>query len=234
MSAHLTTSSSLLDAARSAIGLWDTVVGLVERLAPDDWSRPTPERDVDVRGLVVHLTTTGIPHPRGTSSETLVAQLADARDAQARRLLDLATAATAAERAGDVHSRERRLLGASCVDMLVHTHDLAAATGAEMDLEDTPATVEACRYLLPMASQLMCGATGPTDPSGVRLEVIGLGTVPPSSTGVDDRDVVTTTPAALVLLLSARADVDGWRRRGLLSWTGPHGAAFVRQARLLA
>jgi hypothetical protein len=228
-------TTPMRDAARSVRQLWDDVIELSEQLRGDDWLRPTPDRDLDVCALVVHLAGA----TPTTSTAVLLEQLRAARDAQAVRLAGLSVAADEAWRAGVETTRDQRLLRASCLDMFVHAHDLATALGHEPGLDNTPAAIEACRYLMPLVEHLLTTRVtgtmdGPADAAAgrsVRLEVPGVGRAPTGSPGAD---VVATTPAALVLLLSGRADPDEWRRRGAVTWSGPMGEAFVRRARLFS
>jgi hypothetical protein len=223
-------ATPMKDAASSVIRLWDGVIERAEQLDGDDWLRPTPERDMDVRALVVHLTTTLSPAAARGATTILLEQLRATRDAQAVRLSRLAEEADEARQAGAQTTRGQRLLRASCLDMFVHAHDLSVALGHEPHLDDSAAATEACRYLMPMVGHLLTGDVGLAPASSVRLDVAGL--EPPSAQ--PGTDVVTATPAALVLLLSGRGDADEWRERGALSWSGPTADAFVRRARLFS
>lgn len=225
METRSTLASPMRAAASAVIQLWDGVVERAEQLQGDDWLRPTPDRDMDVRALVVHLTTTPPAHPPA-SSASLLEQLRATRDAQAVRLSGLAEAADEAWRAGAETTRDHRLLRASALDMFVHAHDLSTALGHEPDLDDSAVAMESCHYLLPMLGHLLPTREGDL---AVRFDVPGVSSAAHGDAGAD---VVTATPAALVLLLSGRGDADEWRRRGALTWSGPAGEAFVRQARL--
>lgn len=224
-------TTSLTEVTLELGRLWDGLVVRAEALQDEDWSLPTQDRDMDVRDLVVHLATTGAARasPRGTAG--LLRELRETRDQARSRLVSLASTAEAA--AGLEGNRDRRLLGAHCLDLVVHCHDLAAAVGERLDLVDSPAAAEACRYVLPMAERLLARRAGNGLAAAPRLEVGRSVTGGPGTPWPGQEEaVVTATPAALVLLLSGRSDPDEWRRRGALTWSGEAAESFVRRVRL--
>ena len=56
------------------------------------------------------------------------------------------------------------MLGAQCLDMCLHVHDLTAALGAPADLRDHEAAArEACRLVLRVLPRLLVAAVGADD-----------------------------------------------------------------------
>jgi uncharacterized protein (TIGR03083 family) len=220
--------------AQSVLSLWDRVIALAEQAGATDWARPTPDPEMTVRDVVSHVAAgTAVPGGRAGTPEQLVAGLRLARAAHAERL---AADAAAAHGPGHVH----HAVGASCLDLYVHAHDLSTALGLPVDLEeDSPAVRAACRYLLHLAPRLLALRAGAQAGDTLR---VGLGGAETELTvggaelwrpdGADGS--VTATPAALVLLLAGRGDPGQWRARGALDWSGSSGEAFVRKARLYA
>jgi hypothetical protein len=152
------------------------------------------------------------------------------RDEQAARIEYLAETADNSSAAGVRNCRASRLLRASCLDMLVHSHDFAVALGEPFELDASPVVTEAARYLLPMAHHLAQQVGDPVDQDQVNLEVVDLEQV--SAIRTTSANTVRLTSAALVLLLSGRGQPEDWKRAGALSWSGPKAETFVRQARL--
>lgn len=230
------------DAAKAVEDLWDRVVALAERIGPAEWSRPTPCPDLDVKGVVAHVATTPGPGVRaGATPERLVAELRAARAREAARVAALTGADTTGR--GDGASTER-VLGAACLDLWVHAHDLSVALGEPVDLdEDSPAVAEACRYLLRFTPQLFAARSGADD--GAALQIALRGPVDHDA-ALEVRDArgrwrngaagaahaVSATPAAFILLLSGRGEPEQWRGLGALEWSGDGGEAFVHSARL--
>src|ERR1700761_5947959 len=128
------------DAARSLLDLWNGVAGTVAALVPADLARSTPDPATDVGALGAHLA--GPPGPG-----SLAARVTAARDDAARRL--------AGRTAGD------RVLGAHCLALWVHAHDLAAALpagpspGRADPARHTPVAVEAARLVADLAPRLV-------------------------------------------------------------------------------
>ncbi|HEY0485298.1 MAG TPA: maleylpyruvate isomerase N-terminal domain-containing protein [Mycobacteriales bacterium] len=227
----------MTDSVRAVLPLWDRVIALAEQVSPADWSRPTPDPGLDVRGVVSHVAVA----PPTRSPAQLLEELHRAREAYLAHL-------AAAERHlhGHAHGHHRhhghdRALGAACLDLYVHSHDLASALGVPVDLEEDSAAVrEAYRYVLDLAPKLFTVRAGARAGDTLRLGVPGgheeVAALPsrhgdgrPATDGT-----VTATPAALVLLLAGRGDPGLWRARGALEWSGESGEAFVARARLLA
>jgi hypothetical protein len=214
------------DATRALLGLWDVADANVRSLAPDDWGRPLPGAGAgpaDVAELAIHLTGVHYAGP-----ETLRAALGAARHRALTQLAD--------RRAGDP------VLGAQCLDMCLHVHDLTAALGAPADLRDhEPAAREACRLVLRVLPRLLVAAVGAGDAT-LRLAVragddravhVTHGTVVPGGTD-GGADAVEIDPGGLLLLLTGRRDAESLRAAGALDWSGPAADAFVHRARLLA
>jgi hypothetical protein len=220
------------DPAGSAAGLWDRVVALAERLEPADWSRPTPDADLTVRDVVEHVAGPSAPGP----GASLLVRLRRAREMGVAVGIEPARGST---RNGPSHL----VLGAACLDLYVHLHDLTMATDAPVDLEERSAEVEdASRQALRYAPYLFAAA-GAADGQTLSLRLQGVpaldaGLAVRGGRGVwvpgEDRadGVVTATPAALILLLAGRADPRALRRRGTLEWSGAAGDTFVHRARL--
>jgi hypothetical protein len=214
----------MADETRPVLELWDRVIDLAEQARPADWSRPTPDPDMSVRDVVVHVAA-GAPL-LGRSPAELLDGLRLAREAYVAR--------TVATPQGDP-GRDERALGASCLDLYVHAHDVASALGVPVDLdEDSPAVRAAAEYLLRLAPRLFELRAGARHGDAVRL---GLGDEE-TTAGLwhpgGAEGVVTATPAAFVLLLAGRGDPGQWRARGALDWSGAAGEAFVQRARLYA
>ncbi|HWN29715.1 MAG TPA: hypothetical protein VNP37_22315 [Actinomycetospora sp.] len=214
------------DATRALLGLWDVADENVRALAPGDWARPLPGAGTgpaDVAELAIHLTGVHYAGP-----ETLRAALGAARHRALTQLADRAV--------GDP------VLGAQCLDMCLHVHDLTAALGAPADLRDhEPAAREACRLVLRVLPRLLVAAVGAGDAT-LRLAVragddravhVTHGAVVPSGTD-EAADAVEIDPGGLLLLLTGRRDAESLRAAGALDWSGPVADAFVHRARLLA
>lgn len=214
------------DATRALLGLWDVADETVRSLAPGDWARPLPGAGAgpaDVAELAIHLTGVHYAGP-----ETLRGALGAARHRTLTQLADRA--------AGDP------VLGAQCLDMCLHVHDLTAALGAPADLRDhEPAAREACRLVLRVLPRLLVAAVGAGDAT-LRLAVragddravhVTHGAVVPGGTD-EAADAVEIDPGGLLLLLTGRRDAESLRAAGALHWSGPVADAFVHRARLLA
>ena len=214
------------DATRALMGLWDVAGENVRGLGAEDWARPLPGAGVgpaDVAELAVHLTGVHYAGP-----ETLREAVAAARHRAETQL--------AGRTSGDP------VLGAQCLDMCLHVHDLTAALGAPADLRDhEPAAREACRLVLRVLPRLLVAAVG-ADDATLRVAVrlgddravhVTHGTVVPGRAG-DTADAVEIDPGGLLLLLAGRRDAESLRAAGALDWSGPVADAFVHRARLLA
>lgn len=214
------------DATRDLLGLWDMTDEVIGDLEPEDWNRPLPwsgDGPADVAELAIHLT--GV-HYAGPD------QLRAAIGAARHRALSQLDGRTA----GDP------VLGAQCLDMCLHVHDLTAAVGAPADLRDhQPAAREACRLVLRVLPRLLVAAVGGDDATlrvAVRLGDdravhVTHGAVVPGRPG-DATDDVEIDPGGLLLLLAGRQDAESLREAGALHWSGPAAEAFVHRARLLA
>jgi hypothetical protein len=217
---------------QAVLSLWDRVIDLAERAGATDWARPTPDPEMTVRDVVSHVAS-GTATGRTGTPEQLVQGLRLARAAHAERL---AADAAAAHGPGHVH----HAVGASCLDLYVHAHDLSTALGVPVDLdEDSPAVREAAHYLLHLAPRLLALRAGARAGDTLRVGLPGDETQ--LTVGREElwrpdgaEGSVTATPAALVLLLAGRGDPGHWRARGALDWSGPSGEAFVQKARLYA
>lgn len=217
------------DATRSVLDLWDATDAVVGRLRPEDWSRPLALPGMDVFDLTVHLAGVHYAGP-----ERLREAMGAARARVAAQLADRIS--------GD------RVLGAQCLDMCLHAHDLGRAVGHPVDLADhAPAALEACRLIVDVAPRLLVAATGARD-STVRLRVRGDGVAPdvertihvadghlvPASATAGTADVVDIDPVALLLLLSGRRGAETLRDEGSAHWSGDAADCFVHEARLLS
>ena len=237
-----TARSSAADS--SLLELWDRLVSTAERLEPGDWARPTPDPGMLVRDLVGHVAAGATPRAPGPGGPAeLLERLKAAREAMVGRALG--AAGTGAADPGDAalavagHGTvplARRLLGAACLDLYVHSHDLGASLGAGADLEeDSVALAEACGYLLRLAPRLLVRSGGRAD---LRIAVAGLdpavatGAGSPAPDGEAKRAELAATPAAFVLLLSGRADPASLHAAGALEWSGAAAGTFVERARL--
>jgi hypothetical protein len=217
-------------ATQALLDLWDVAGDAVADLRADDWSRPTPGPEADVGGLVAHLA--GIHY---AGPETLRASLGAARRRDALQL--------AGRVPGD------RVLGAHCLDLCVHAHDLTTALDAPVDLADHgAAALEACRLIVDVAPRLLVAVSGPRDAT-VRLVVRHPGaaehavalertvhvvggrctTAPPDA----DPDVVEVDADALLLLLTGRRAAEPLAATGAATWSGDAADAFVHRARLM-
>ncbi|HSK59344.1 MAG TPA: hypothetical protein VK935_09855 [Actinomycetospora sp.] len=214
------------DATRALLGLWDVADENVRSLAPDDWARPLPGAGAgpaDVAELAIHLTGVHYAGP-----ETLRAAVGAARHRAETQLAGRTT--------GDP------VLGAQCLDMCLHVHDLTAALGAPADLREHDAAArEACRLVLRVLPRLLVATVGAED-AVLRLAVragddravhVTHGTVVPGGTHAA-ADAVEIDPGGLLLLLAGRADAESLRAAGALDWSGPAADAFVHRARLPA
>lgn len=136
--------------------------------------------------------------------------------------------------------------GAHCLDLWVHTYDLAAAVGQPVDLhDDSPALQAACGYVLEHLPRLVALRCGLAEDTAIRVVLRGAVTHDAAVAVRGGRELwelqrgsadheITGTASALVLLLSGRGDPDHWRQRGALDWSGAGGDAFVHNARLVA
>ena len=214
------------DATRALMGLWDVAGENVRALGAEDWARPLPGAGVgpaDVAELAIHLTGVHYAGP-----ETLREAVAAARHRAETQL--------AGRTSGDP------VLGAQCLDMCLHVHDLTSALGAPADLRDHEAAArEACRLVLRVLPRLLVAAVG-ADDATLRVAVrlgddravhVTHGTVVPGRPE-DAADAVEIDPGGLLLLLAGRRDAESLRDAGALSWTGPAAEAFVHRARLVA
>ncbi|MDD7937625.1 hypothetical protein PHK61_04220 [Actinomycetospora lutea] len=219
------------DATRAVLELWDVAEEAVDGLAVADWTRPAPGPEPTVGDLVTHLAGIHLGvHYAGP--DQLRASLAGARRHTALLLEGRA--------AGD------RVLGAHCLDLCLHAHDLTTALAAPVDLADhATATVEACRLVIDMAPRLLVSALGARDAT-VRLVVRRpdagrrpalertVHVVGGRCTGPGDAepDVVDIDADALLLLLAGRRRAESLAATGAAAWSGDAADAFVHRARL--
>lgn len=223
------------DATRAVLELWDVAEDAVAGLWPDDWTRPAPGAEPTVGDLVAHLAGIhGGTHFAGP--ERLRASLAEARHRTALRL--------------DGRTAGDRVLGADCLDLCLHAHDLTTALAAPIDLGDHPAaTLEACRLIVDVAPRLLVAALGPRDAT-VRLVVRAPGggdhttalertvhVVRGRRAGAEpdtEPDVVEIDADALLLLLAGRRPAESFAADGAAAWSGDAADAFVHRARLVS
>lgn len=221
------------DATQAVLELWDVAEEAVDHLRSDDWTRPAPGAEPTVGDLVAHL---GGVHAgvHFAGPDRLRASVAEARRRTAVRL--------EGRTAGD------RVLGADCLDLCLHAHDLTTALAAPVDLADhAAATVEACRLVIDIAPRLLVSALGARDAT-VRLvvrrpdaggtpalertvHVVGGRATGP--TGDAAPDVVEIDADALLLLLAGRRRAEALAATGAAAWSGEAADAFVHRARLV-
>ncbi len=217
------------EATRSLLDLWDVTEHAVGTMAPPDWARRTPCPDMDVTDLVMHLAGVHYAGP-----DRLREGLVAGRARTATQLADRAT--------GD------RVLGAHCLDLCLHAHDLTSALGDPVDLADhAPAALEACRLVVDVAPRLLVAALGGRDAT-VRLVVRGAASLPglertihvveghtaPPAVGAGTTvDTLEVEASALLLLLAGRRGADALEAAGAARWSGSAADAFVHRARLV-
>ncbi len=235
------------DAAEAVVQAWDRLVALAEQIGPEDWQRPTPCPESDVAGLVAHVAGPGALQP---ATAGLFRDPVEAlRVSRARQIARIA--AMGGDMGGDMArpaqvGRGDRMLGASCADLWVHAYDLATGLGEAFDLDEHSAPLaQACQYLLSLTPALVTSRLAPGEAGDLRVTLHGAVEHDSAlalrngrarwdgSGGVAREHLVTGTAAAFVLLLSGRSDPAQLRERGVLAWSGAHGEAFVRRARLL-
>jgi hypothetical protein len=219
------------DATRAVLELWDVAEDAVAGLDAGDWTRPAPGPEPTIGDLVAHLAGVhGGTHFAGP--DRLRDSLAGARRRSALRL--------DGRPAGD------RVLGADCLDLCLHAHDLTTALAAPVDLAAHAAAVhEACRLIVDVAPRLLVSALGPRDAT-VRLVVRRPGGGSPAfertlhvvggrcGAATDtEPDVVEVDPDALLLLLAGRRPADALAAVGAAAWSGAAADAFVHRARLV-
>jgi hypothetical protein len=143
------------------------------------------------------------------------------------------------------------VLGAQCLDMCLHGHDLARALDRPFDLGSyEPAALEACRLLVGVTPRLLVaalGAAGSRD-AAVRLLVrpgrdrppvvdrtVRLRDGHPAEEGPTDArtDTVDVTAVGWLLLLSGRQDAEGLAAEGQAGWSGDAADRLVHRARLV-
>ncbi|MDQ3708021.1 MAG: maleylpyruvate isomerase N-terminal domain-containing protein [Actinomycetota bacterium] len=229
-------------AAEAVVDAWDRLVALAEQIGPDDWQRPTPCPDSDVAGLVAHVAGPGAwqPAAAGAAGDPVEA-LRGTRATQVGRIAAVGGDASHPTEDG----RGERMLRASCADLWVHTYDLTTGLGEDFDLDENSATLaQACQYLLGLTPALVASRLAPGEAADLRVALRG-GVEHDRTLAVRNSQarwdgsaragsehLVAATPAAFVLLLSGRGDPGQLRNSGVLEWSGAHGEAFVRRARL--
>jgi hypothetical protein len=219
------------DAAQAVLELWGVAEEAVDGLDAGDWTRPAPGAEPTVGDLVAHLGGVhGGVHFAGP--DRLRASLGEARRRTALRL--------------DGRTAGDRVLGADCLDLCLHAHDLTTALAAPVDLADhAAATVEACRLVIDVAPRLLVAALGARDatvrlvvrrPDAARtvalertVHVVGGRCSGPTDA---EPDVVEIDADALLLLLAGRRRAEALAATGAAAWTGDAADAFVHRARL--
>jgi hypothetical protein len=140
--------------AEALVALWDRIADAVPALDTDDRVRPTGCPGTDVTGLTAHLAGAHWAGP-----ERVRQALAAARDGAVRRV--------GSRPSGD------RVLGADCLDLWVHAHDLDTATRAPLDLVRADAVaLEACRLVVDLAPRLLRLPGDPGTPAGALHVVV--------------------------------------------------------------
>ena len=148
----------------------DGFTARVEGLAPDQWSSPTPCTEWTVRDLVVHVVEThwrmialvdGTDPLRADVDGDLARQWRAARDAVTEALGDPARATKVVRGLFGEQPFEELVSGLLCGDTLIHTWDLARATGQDERLD--PGAVAACAaFLAPLDERMRSpGGFGP-------------------------------------------------------------------------
>ncbi|MDD7964766.1 hypothetical protein [Actinomycetospora lemnae] len=222
-----------MDTAAAVLGLWESAEDAVDGMAADDWTRDAPGPEPTVGDLVAHLAGEhgGVHY---AAPARLRSSLAGARHREALRMAGLD--------AGDP------VLGASCLDLCLHAHDLRTALGLPVDLaEHAPAVLAAARLVVDLAPRLLVAAVGPRAAS-VRLVVRAPGDdaavldrtvhVVDGHPAAPDRDtppdVVDVDADALLLLLAGRRPAEALAADGAAAWSGPAADALVHRAPLAA
>lgn len=140
----------------------DGFTARVEGLAPDQWTSPTPCSEWTVRDLVVHVIQThwrtlalvdGSDPAEVDLGGDLAQQWRAARDAVTEALGDPARATTVVRGLLGEQSFEALVGGLVCGDTLIHTWDLARASGQDERLD--PSAVAACAaFLAPLDERI--------------------------------------------------------------------------------
>lgn len=217
------------DATRALLALWDATDDAVAGLGDTDWTRPLAPSGApasvasavlatggtDVAGLVAHLTGVHYAGP-----DRLRAALTEAHERAQHAALSAAPS--------------DRVLQAQCLDMCLHTHDLHAALGLELDpLAAAPAAVAACRLVSGFVPRLLVR-------SGARAASLRL-LVRDGRDGVVviDRTVrvgdgaghptaeVDADAEAFLLLLAGRRSARELVDAGRVVWSGRSAASLV-------
>lgn len=224
------------DATQAVLELWSVAEDAVDALRPDDWTRPAPGPEPTVGDLVTHLAGIHLGvHYAGP--DRLRTSLAGARRRTALLL--------AGRAAGDP------VLGAQCLDLCLHAHDLTTALAVPVDLADhAAAALEACRLVVGVAPRLLVAALGARDAT-VRLVVRHPGASRTDHPAVLERtvhvaggqrtgatpgtapDLVEIDADALLLLLAGRRRAEALAAAGAAAWSGDAAHAFVHRARLV-
>jgi uncharacterized protein (TIGR03086 family) len=140
----------------------DGFTARVEGVAPDQWSSPTPCTDWTVRDILVHVVEThwrmlALVDGTGPAEVDLDGDLAQqwraARDAVTEALGDPARATTVVRGLLGEQPFEALVGGLLCGDTLIHTWDIARATGQDERLD--PGAVTACMaFLAPLDERM--------------------------------------------------------------------------------
>lgn len=224
---------------------WDRFLRLAQRIGPADWSRPTPARGLDVRGLMTHVGGAVPPTADGTPPDPLAGVRAG-RDRQVRLAIarDDHTSETAVSSSRDL-TRDAAVHPSSGMDLWVHSHDLRTALGEHTDLEDrAPAVINGVAWVSGYLPRLFAAAAGRSTDRAVRVRMMGAGAAADGVVAVragnplwlpldhPTDDHLNITPAALLLLLSGRVSPAGLRDRGALEWSGAAAQLLVQHTRL--
>ncbi len=217
------------DAVRALLRLWDVTDDAVAHLEAADWARPLVPSGSPAAVASAALDT------GGTDVTDLVTHLSGVRYAGPDRLREaLGEAHDRAERSFRCSAPSGGELEAQCLDMCLHTHDLYAAIGLELDADAVaPAAVEACRLVSALLPRLVT-RTG-TRPTCLRLLVrawpggpveiertVRLGTGPALATAEVDAEA-----DAFLLLVAGRRSAAELAEQGRVSWHGRSAETLV-------
>lgn len=217
------------DATRALLRLWDVTDDAVAHLEPEDWALPLVPSG-SPGAVASALLDTG-----GTDVTDLVTHLTGVHYAGPDRLREaLAEAHERAERSALTSEPSGRVLGARCLDMCLHTHDLHEALGIELDADVAgPAALEACRLVSEFVPRLLARSARratclrllvrarPGGPVEIDRTVrVGDGAALPTAEVDADAD-------AFLMLLTGRRPAGELAAQGRVAWSGRTAASLV-------